>query len=59
MTRLKKKRKEMKLRLREVAAALKITPQGVHYQEKKGIIRKDTAQAYATVFQCDWKDLID
>jgi len=60
MTRLKKLRKESKMRLREVAAKVGVTIASVHDAEVRGLQTVRAARKYAAAFPgCDWRDLID
>ncbi len=59
MTQLKKKRKEKKLRLREIADALGVSIITVWQKERDGIKTVKVARKYAEVLGCDWQDLID
>ena len=60
MTNLKKLRQERKLRLREVAEAVGVTPAGVHDAEVRGLRSVRAARKYAVAFPGKtWQDLID
>lgn len=59
MTKLKKQRQKARLKLRELACKLKITPQAVAYRERIGITRTDIAREYAQVLDCKPEDLIE
>ena len=59
MTALAKLRKREKLRLRNVAEAIGVTPQTVWKHEKYGIKTLKIAQNYAVFFKCKPTDIID
>ena len=59
MTKLKKRRKELNLRLREVAERINSTPQNVWKLERSGIRTVRIARRYAAALYCDWRDLLD
>ncbi len=59
MTELRKIRKRRRLSIAMLAKQLKITPQGVSYHDQKGVRKKVTAERYAKILKCDWRDLID
>ena len=59
MTKLKKRRKELNLRLREVAERINSTPQNVWKLERSGIRTVRIARRYASALYCDWRDLLD
>ncbi|HJH03626.1 helix-turn-helix domain-containing protein [Victivallis vadensis] len=59
MTALARLRKSKKLRLRQVAEAIGVTPQTVWKHEKCGIKTFRIAKNYAAFFRCSPFDLID
>lgn len=59
MTKLKKMRKDKKLRLRNLAEALGVSIITVWQKERDGIKTVKVARRYAEVLGCDWQDLID
>ena len=59
MTALKKVRITQKLRLRQVAEKLNVTPQTVWKHENYGIKTPRIAQRYAKVLNCNWLDIIE
>lgn len=59
MSKLKEMRRLRKMRLRDVAEKLKKTPQCVQKQERYGVKTFRLAHSYASVYECDWKELLD
>ena len=60
MTKLKDLRRARKLKLRQVAKLVGVTPQTVHHMERHGIHKPTTAQQYTIAFpDLSWIDLID
>ena len=59
MTTLKKLRKNKKLRLRQIAEALGVTPQTVWKHEKNGIKTIRLAKRYAVALNCNPLDIIE
>lgn len=59
MTRLRQKRREANLKLRELANKSGVTLQTVHDTEVRGIRTVKIAKRYAAILNCDWRELLD
>ena len=59
MTNLKRIRMEKRIRLREIAKFLGITPQTVQQMERIGIRKVETAKRYGAALNVSWNKIIE
>lgn len=56
---LKRMRRRTGLTQAQIAKIMNVTQQAINYDETHDIRNMDRIQAYARIFHCDWKDLVD
>lgn len=56
---LKTLRQQKKMKLKQIAGLLNVSPQAIWKHEKQGIKSITTAKKYAAALGVDWQDLID